>query len=264
MDRRTFLAASAAAGVAPLGRAAAADAPDQQGAREIYEIRRYHTIAGAKAQAMNTFLSDVGLPALNRAGVSPVGAFSVVYGENAPSLVLLLTHRNMESVATLRDRLMADQEYVTRGASFLDAPSGDPAFVRMESTILRALTGMPKLEVPTAVAEKKTHILELRTYESPSDRLSLRKIAQMNAGEPPIFRRVGLTPVFFAETVAGARMPGLSYMCTFPDMRARDEAWAAFSADPDWKKLSSDPAYGGGTVTSISDIILRPTAYSQI
>jgi hypothetical protein len=84
-----------------------------------------------------------------------------------------------------------------------------------------------------------------------------------NAGEVPIFRRTGLTPVFFGETVVGAKMPSLSDLLTFADMAARDAAWSAFGKDPDWKTLSGDPQYREN-VSAISDIILRPTAYSQI
>ena len=78
-----------------------------------------------------------------------------------------------------------------------------------------------------------------------------------------IFRKTGLTPVFFGETILGAKMPSLVYMLTFANMAARDSAWAAFSADADWKTLSADPQYKEN-VSAISDIILRPTAYSQI
>jgi hypothetical protein len=106
-------------------------------------------------------------------------------------------------------------------------------------------------------------MFELRTYESHSDRAALNKLAMFNAGEVPIFRRTGLTPVFFGETVVGEKMPSLTYMLTFADMPARDAAWAAFSKDPDWKTLSADPQYKEN-VSAISDIILRPTPYSQI
>ena len=30
------------------------------------------------------------------------------------------------------------------------------------------------------------------------------------------------TPIFFGETILGAKMPSLTYMCTFADMVARD------------------------------------------
>jgi hypothetical protein len=58
-------------------------------------------------------------------------------------------------------------------------------------------------------------------------------------------------------------MPSLTYMLTFADMSARDAAWAKFGQDPEWKTLVADPQYRDN-VSAISDIILQPTAYSQI
>jgi hypothetical protein len=58
-------------------------------------------------------------------------------------------------------------------------------------------------------------------------------------------------------------MPSLTYMLTLPDMAARDAAWGKFGQDPEWKSLSGDPQYRDN-VSAISDIILQPTAYSQI
>ena len=69
--------------------------------------------------------------------------------------------------------------------------------------------------------------------------------------------------MFFGETIVGAKMPCLTYMLAFSDMAARDAAWAAFLKDPGWKTLSADPQYRDN-VSAISDIILRPTSYSQL
>jgi hypothetical protein len=261
LDRREFLAASAVAAVSPLPRR---DAFAQQAApRQFIELRRYHLLPGAKQRAFSAFVGDVAVPAMNRAGISRVGAFTVVYGENAPSLLLVLTHPSLESVATLRERLAGDSAYTRAGAAVLDASLGDPAFVRAESSVLRAFEAMPAAEPSAAAGTNAPRIYELRTYESHSDKAALNKLAMFNAGEIPIFRRTGLTPVFFGETVVGTKMPSLTYMLTFKDMPARDAAWAAFSQDPDWKTLSGDPQYKEN-VSAISDIILRPTAYSQI
>jgi hypothetical protein len=262
MNRREFLAASAVAGVAPLSQMEALR--DQQSAnRQYIEIRRYHLIPGASQRAFGTFMGDVAVPAMNRAGVGPIGAFTVVYGENAPSLLLVLTHKTLDTAITLRDRLAADAEYNRAGASVLEAPLSTPPFLRVESKLLRAFEAMPTVEVPAAAATRAPRIFEFRTYESHSDRAALNKLKQFNSGEVPIFRKTGLTPVFFGETIIGEKMPSLNYMLTFPDMAARDVAWAAFSADPDWKTLSGDPQYRENT-SAISDIILRPTAYSQL
>ena len=258
MDRREFIAATAVTAFAPLPHL---NALSQSAPRQYFELRRYHLLPGAKQRAFIDFVGNAAIPAMNRAGVGKVGAFTVVYGENEPSLLLLLSHQSLDSVVSLRDRLAADAEYAHAGALVLDAPLSDPAFVRVESTLLRAFDAMPTLE-PAAVPAR-TRIFELRTYESHSDRAALNKLKMFNAGEVPIFRRAGLTPVFFGETVIGAKMPSLTYMLTFPDVPARDAAWAKFGQDPEWKALSGDPQYRDN-VSSISDIILQPTPHSQV
>ena len=263
MNRRDFLAASAAAGIAPLAQVEAA-AQAQGGERQFIELRRYHLLPGAKQRAFNTFMGDVAVPAMNRAGVGPIGAFTVTYGENAPSLILLLTHRTMDSVIGLRERLANDAEYNRAGAAFLGAPLSDPAYVRVESSLLRAFTHMPTVEPAPGVAARSPRIYELRTYESHGDPAAIMKMKMFNeGGEIAIFRKTGLRPVFFGETVIGDRIPNLTYMLTFPDMAARDAAWAVFVDHPEWRTLSADPQYRE-TVSTISDIILRPTAYSQV
>jgi hypothetical protein len=260
VDRRDFLAATAVAAVSPLPTLGALAQP---AARQFIELRRYHLLPGAKQRAFSTFVGDVAIPAMNRAGVAKVGAFTVMYGENAPSLLLVLTHQSLDAAVTLRDRMANDTAYTSAGKAILEAPLSDPAFVRVESTLLRAFASMPAVEPSAGVAAKAPRIYELRTYESHSDPAALNKLKMFDAGEIPIFRKTGLTPVFFGETIFGAKMPSLTYMLTFADMVARDAAWKAFSADPDWKTLSGDPQYKEN-VSAISDIILRPTAFSQI
>jgi hypothetical protein len=260
MDRREFLAASAVAAVSPQRQR---NALSQSATRQYFELRRYHLLPGTKQRAFSAFIGDAAIPAMNRAGVGRVGAFTVVYGENAPSLLLVLAHQTLDSVVSLRERLASDAVYTRAGAAILDAPMSDPAFVRVESTLLRAFDAMPTLEPSAGAGTATPRIFELRTYESHSDRAALNKLKMFNAGEVPIFRRAGLTPVFFGETVIGAKMPSLTYMLTLPNMSARDAAWASFSQDPEWKTLSADPQYRDN-VSAISDIILQPTAYSQI
>ena len=260
MDRRDFLAATTAAAVAPR---TVLDRHAQSATRQYIELRRYQLLPGAKQRAFIAFVGDVLTPAMNRAGITTVGAFTVVYGENAPTLLLVLAHQTLELVVSLRERLASDAEYARAGAAILGAPLSDPAFVRVDSSLLRAFEAMPTVE-PFATAGTSTpRICELRTYESHSNRAALNKLKMFNAGEIPIFRRAGLTPLFFGETVVGAKMPSLTYMLGFADMAARDRAWSAFSKDPEWKTLSGDPQYRDN-VSAISDLILQPTAYSQL
>lgn len=260
MDRREFLAASAVAAVSPQRQR---NALSQSATRQYFELRRYHLLPGTKQRAFSAFIGDAAIPAMNRAGVGRVGAFTVVYGENEPSLLLVLTHQTLDSVVSLRERLAGDAVYARAGGAIIDAPMSDPAFVRVESTLLRAFDAMPTLEPSAGAGSATPRIFELRTYESHSNRAALNKLKMFNAGEIPIFRRAGLAPVFFGETVIGPKMPSLTYMLTFSNMAARDAAWGKFGQDPEWKTLSADPQYRDN-VSAISDIILQPTAYSQI
>ena len=260
MHRREFLTATAVAAVAPMPKL---DALAPLANRQYIELRRYHLVPGPKQRAFTSFVGEVAIPAMNRAGVGKVGAFTVVYGENAPSLLLVLAHNSLDTVVSLRDRLASDAEYARAGAGMLEAPIGDPPFVRVESSLLRAFDAMPTLEPSAAAGTATPRIYEMRTYESHSDRAALNKLKMFNAGEVPIFRRAGLTPVFFGERLIGSGMPSLTYMVTFADMSARDKAWSQFSNDPEWKTLSADPQYRDN-VSAITDTILRPTEHSQI
>jgi hypothetical protein len=158
-----------------------------------------------------------------------------------------------------------DPEYLKAAAPFMNAPATAPGYVRVESFLFGAFAGIPKLEVPPGAAENKPRIFELRTYESHSKKANRTKIHMFNSAEIAIFRRTGLRPVFFGETMAGSGMPSLTYMLTFADMDERTRSWAAFGADPEWKKLSSTPGMTDPEIVSnISNVILTPTPYSQI
>src|SRR5205085_1145379 len=103
-------------------------------------------------------------------------------------------------------------------------PAGQPAYARIERQLLRAFDSFPRLEPPPAEARKQPRIFELRTYETQGELAHHRKIEMFGPkmGELAIFRRVGLTPVLFADTVFGPRQPCFHYMLTFADLAARE------------------------------------------
>ena len=150
-------------------------------------------------------------------------------------------------------------------ADFLNAPEKSPAYVRVESSLLSAFTGYPKLTLPAATAQKSPRMFELRTYQSATDQDHRAKVAQVNEGEIPIFLKAGFWPVFFGDTVIGARMPNLTYMIGFANLAERDKSWDAFRAAPETKALFGLPKYTfEDLVTNTDNQILTPAAYSQI
>ena len=85
------------------------------------------------------------------------------------------------------------------------------------------------------------------------------------SGEIAIFKRVGLTPVFFGESLIGPFRPNLTYMLTFDDMAEHDRNWKTFGSDPEWKRISSIPEYADAKIVSrIVRDFLVPTEFSQI
>lgn len=265
MKRRAFLAsslaASATASLLPSSARGEEAAEPHPSRRDYYELRLYRVRQGPNVKLMADFFRDAAIPAWNRIGVGPVGVFTVVIGPENPTFYVLLTHPSADSVLTAEDRLMADPEFLRAGVRVINTPSSDPIYRRIESSVLRAFETAPHIEVP----EKRPRIFELRTYENHSKKANLKKIEMFNTGEITIFRRHGLQPVFFGESLIGSGLPNVTYMLTFADMEERDKNWAAFGADPAWKKLSTTPGYTDAEIVfSITNRILRPAPYSQL
>ena len=83
--------------------------------------------------------------------------------------------------------------------------------------------------------------------------------------EIKIFRRCGMLPVFFGETLIGRNLPNLTYMLAYDDLAAREKVWRAFAADPEWQKLRATPGLTDAEIVSnISNSILHPLPFSPI
>ena len=257
MERRTFVAGS----VAALATAASGLAAEPKTGAEVYELRTY-TLPIAKKGLLDDYLAKAFIPAVKRLGGGPVGVFVEQPEANLLRVVVLIVHKSGDDVALLPSRLAADEEYRKAAKAFLEAKADDPVYTRIESSLLTAIPGMPKLERPDA---SKPRLLNLRIYESHNERAAAKKVEMFEKGELGIFRRVGLTPVFFASAVVGAAMPNLTYLLAFPDEAGRKAAWDRFRGDEEWLKLKAIPEYADKEIVSkITNTILAPTAYSEI
>lgn len=239
----------------------ATQAAEATSGRDFYELRQIVVETQEQKKMTDSFLKDAAIPALNRLGMKPVGVF---YPEqNLSPIYLLLRHSSLESLVTVGSQLAEDQEFLARGADFINAPASSPAFKRVETALLLAFKGMPQLQTPVSSPGR---VFQLRTYESPSDKTGLKKIEMFNdAGEMKIFREVGLNPVFFGQTLVGAKMPCLTYMLVFKDREEQKAAWDRFGAHPEWKKLRSMPEYSDKNILcGITNLPLVAAEYSQV
>ena len=123
---------------------------------------------------------------------------------------------------------------------------------------------MPNLIAPSLSGNKTEHIYELRSYEGATERLYRQKVHMFNeGGEIALFSKLQFNAVFYAQVLAGSRMPNLMYMTSFNNMTERDEHWKAFGADTDWKRMSSLPEYQN-TVSKADIILLNPAEFSEL
>ena len=264
MKRRDFIkyaagATSVAGAFSLLGQTNAQE--KEESGRELYELRKYYLRRGPMQKLFDDYYREAAIPALNRAGIKNVGVFFVSVGPDSPCAYVLIPYKNISDLLKVHLHLNEDKEYQKAGSEFINAPPTSPAYIRFESSLMIAFEGMPKLEVPAM----KSRIFELRIYESHSMKAHLKKIEMFNTGEIALFRRTGLQPVFFGQTLVGSRLPNLTYMLVFENMATRDKNWGVFASDPEWKKMSSTPGFTDPEIVSnITNIFLRPAGYSQI
>jgi hypothetical protein len=266
MERREFLSSGLAASALALTGEGQTAAPAAGGmGRQYYALRKYFLRQGPQVALADKYVATALIPALNRMGIAPVGAFNLSIGPDTPVLYLLAPSENLETLVNASLRLRADQEFLAAADAYWNAPAASPAFERVESTLLIAFEGWPQLTLPPATATKGKRVFQLRSYESASDRDHVRKVAMFHAGEFEIFRKVGFWNVFFGDALIGARLPQLTYMLSFPDLNQMNDLWAAFRDDPDWKKLNTVADYNFEPIVSnITNLVLTPAAYSQI
>ena len=239
MERRQFLAASLATSALAVAGNVAAETPAPR-TREFYHLRRYTLQSGPQTKLTESYFGDALIPALTRMGMGPMGAFRLDIGPETPDYYLLIPGASVETLAELDMRLAQDADFLKAADPFWNATAAAPAFQRVESFLLAAFEGWPKLTPPASSAAKAKRIFE-------------------------IFTQAGCHPVFFGDTLIGARMPSLTYMLSFADAAELDARWDVFRNDPAWKKLSTSPRYSSDQlVTNITNLVLSPLACSQI
>ena len=266
MERRTFVSASLAVSALSLAGSAKGAGQTASATSEYYDLRRYQLTNGPGTKLTENYFADALIPALNRLGIGPVGAFSIYFGPETPAYYLLMPSSKLETLVTADLALVQDPVFVKAAAPFWDAPAATPPFNRIESSLMRAFAGYPKVTPPPSAAAKGKRIYQLRQYESPTNAYHVRKVEMFHEGEFGIFEKAGAHAVFYADTLIGPRLPNLTYMLSFPDMAALESSWEKFGADPDWKKLSNDPKFkfDPPTVSNITSLVLRPLGCSQI
>jgi hypothetical protein len=258
MKRRTFLSAMTGSALVSLP---AISAPKGS----IIDLRWIYLRNSADQQMRRTseLLEKHALPAVKRAGISPVGVFANLIAPAGPFILIVSSHASLAAYEQSTNKLSDDKEYLKAVTDYNATPG--LGFQRIETSLLRGFDGIPNIDVPPVEEGKGPRVFELRTYESNNSSTLMRKVKMFEDGEAAIFRKVGMKTVFFGTTLIGRNQPNLTYMVGFDDLAHREKCWRDFGNDAEWKKLRATPGLSDAEVVSnIGMIFLRPLPFSAI
>lgn len=232
--------------------------------REFYQLTVYHYTSSSQEKVLDNYFQNALLPALHRLNIKNVGVFNNHSNDTLTDKTMyVFIPVEWNDIVSLTDKLNNDKEYQSKGSGYLDAVYTTPPYSRMETIILHAFPLAPQFQLPNLNGPKKDRVYELRSYESATEKIFANKVKMFNEGdEIGLFKRLNFNAAFYAEVVAGAKMPNLMYMTCHENRQVRDANWKNFSADAYWKKLSSMPEYQHN-VSHIDISFLYPTDYSD-
>lgn len=239
--------------------------PSAKTEREFYQLTVYHFGNALQEKILDNYLQNALLPALHKLKITNIGVFKNRSNDTIAdkTMYVLMPVKSLEEIMKISSKLNSDKNYQATGAEYLDAVYTTAPYSRMETILLHAFSLAPVLQLPKLNGLRKDRVYELRSYESATEKIFKNKVHMFNEGdEIGLFKRLNFNANFYAEVVAGSKMPNLMYMTCHEHKTARDANWKNFINDPYWKKLSSMPEYQHN-VSHIDISFLYPTEYSD-
>jgi hypothetical protein len=116
----------------------------------------------------------------------------------------------------------------------------------------------------TVHAQAGTKVFEIRTYTAPDGKLEeLHK--RFRDHTLRIFQKHGMTNVvYFKPLDPPLSQNTLIYVLAHESREAAKKSWAAFSADPEWKKVSAESQVNGRIVEKVESVFAEATDYSPM
>ncbi len=239
MTRSRFLALMTLATFPSMTRPVQA-AAEENPRHGCFELRIYHAAEG-KLEALSTRFRDLITKLFTRHGMTNV-AYWVPVGKQGNTLVYLLSYPDLAARETSWKAFLEDPEWIAAKAEY---EKTEALFEKIESRLLGLTDFSPEMKVP---AEGAPHVFEMRTYTTTPGNLShlLKRFKDHTLG---LFSKQGMGHYGYFTPLPG--QPGaddtLIYFLYHASVPARKASFAAFGADPDWKKarMESETAAGG-------------------
>lgn len=236
---------------------------DAPRAPRFFVLQQYFLRNGNQPGRLHAFLEKGLLASCRRLKIAtPAFVLEALVAPHMPQVAVVTPYSSLDEWLGSRARLAADDGF--RGALAALEQDPEPPYEDYSESVLEAAPYTPPL--PARLPEAaQPRVFELRLYHSPTER-QLRALHDRFAGpEIPIFHRVGIHPLVYGSTLAGPHKPNLVYLTPFDSLAAREKAWNAFSADPEWVKVRAESIARHGQISSVIQISLyRAAAYSPL
>ena len=232
-----------------------------QASREFYQLRKYALQTGPQLALAQNYFEHALIPALNRMAMAPVGAFKLDIGPETPTYYLLIPATSVEALATLDTRLTEDAEFMKASAAFWGAPAAAPAFVRVESSLMSAFAGFPKIVAPKERQENfpTANLRERKLCRACPKSTDVQRSGNRNLYAYRIDSRVLRRHI---DRDADAKPDLHADVCGYGGPECEMER---VCNDPAWKELSQRPQYADAEIVSnITNLYLSPLGCSQI
>ncbi len=178
-------------------------------------------------------------------------------------IYVIVPYKSLSEMQAQDKLLMKDSTYINAGKDYITASYQTPPYSRVEKIILTAFESSPQMQLPHLTSNKKEHVYELRSYESPTESYHINKVKMFNTGgEINIFSKINANAIFYGDVIAGSHMPNLMYLTSFENMADRDAHWKSFSDDADIKKIFAMDDYKNN-VSKADIILMHAASYSD-
>ena len=121
-----------------------------------------------------------------------------------------------------------------------------------------------RLTRPVQALAAANRVFEMRTYHTPEGRLpGLEK--RFRDHTLRIFEKHDMKNVgYWVPQDAPAHANTLIYIISHESREAAKANWAAFSSDPEWKKVSAESQVDGKLVEKVDSVFMDATDYSPV
>ena len=244
-----------------LGVAAPDSAPGEQNKSPLVVARNYFLKSGSQPERLHDFLKKDLIPQLARSPMAPPVILDALIAAHMPQVMTLFSFRSAEVWRAAEQKLADSSAY--RDALDQWERGDDGPYEEYSERLLGAAPFSPALAA--AGTGDRPRIFELRVYHSPT----IRQLEALNdrfaEHEIGIFHRNGIHPILYTNGITGDHLPNLTYLIPFDSLAARENAWAAFAADPEWVKVRAESVQKFGQISSVIEMsIWRATSYSAV